>query len=254
MIENRTKRTLADGAPVMAMTLNFPHAGLAEYVGALGFDCIAVDGEHGAVSESELENITRACECSGATLLVRLPVNDALMQRYLGMGVAAFHVPQIRSAAQAQAAIDAIKFPPLGRRGLGTFRANHYGLSLGSWPAFMQRANDETLIVIAIEDREGLAALPQLVALPAIDVILIGTSDLSADLGVPGQTKHPEVQAAVTRAIATIREGGKVAGLPAGTTAEVDAVYAQGARFILTSVARTLASSARELLGAVRAL
>jgi 4-hydroxy-2-oxoheptanedioate aldolase len=254
MIDNHVKADLQSGRAVLAVTLNFVNAGLAEYLARLGVECLAIDGEHGTVTDTEVEHVVRAAELGGAVTLMRLPVNDALMQRYLGIGAAGFHVPQVQTAAMARAAIDAIKFAPAGRRGLGSFRAADFGLSLGTWPGFMQRANDNTLVVIAIEDADGLAVLPELVAMPEVDVVMIGTSDLSASMGLPGQTKHPQVAEAVAGAIATIREAGKVAGLPASSAAEIRNVYERGARFILSSVARALPVGTNELLGAMKAL
>lgn len=251
MIENKTKRAIAAGRPVMAMTLNFVHAGLAEYCARLGFDCLVVDGEHGVVSDDELENVVRSCELAGATSLLRLPVNDPLMQRYLGLGIAGFHVPQVRSVEQAQAAIDAIKFAPTGHRGLGSFRAGDYGLAVGAWPDYMKRANDETLVVLAVEDPEGIAALPAIVKLPAVDVIMVGTSDLSASMGLAGQTRHPDVLKATNDAVALIRSAGKTAGLPASSVADINDVYERGARFILTSIARVLPVGSTALLSAM---
>jgi 4-hydroxy-2-oxoheptanedioate aldolase len=254
MIDNRPKADLNADRPVLAMTLNFVHAGLAEYLARLGFGCFVVDGEHGVLSDVDFENVVRAAELGGAVTLARLRVDDPLMQRYLGIGAAGFHIPQVASAAAARTAIDAIKFAPAGRRGLGSFRAADYGLSLGTWPHYMQRANENTLVVVAIEDPDGIAALPELVAMPEIDVVLIGTSDLSASLGVPGQTKHRSVTEIVDRAIATIRGAGKAVGLPASSAGEIRDVYDRGARFILTSVARALPVGVNELLAAMREL
>lgn len=251
MIENKTKRALAEGRAVMALTVNFVHAGLAEYCARLGFECLIVDGEHGIVNDDDVEHVVRACELAGATTLLRLPLNDPLMQRYLGMGVAGFHVPQVRSVEQAQAAVDAIKFAPTGHRGLGSFRAGDYGLSVGGWPDFMKRANDETLVILAVEDAEGIAALPGILNIAAVDAILIGTSDLSASMGLAGQTRHADVLEATNDAIALIRSSGKVAGLPASSVADIHDVYQRGARFILTSVARALPVGTTALLAAM---
>ncbi|MGD1067537.1 MAG: aldolase/citrate lyase family protein [Vulcanimicrobiaceae bacterium] len=254
MIDNHAKAALRADRPVLAITVNFVHPGLAEYLARLGFGCLVIDAEHGAVNDAVLENVVRAAELGGAITLLRLPVNDPLMQRYLGIGVAGFHVPQVGSAAAARAAIDAIKFAPAGHRGLGSFRAADFGLSLGTWPDYMRRANENTLVIVAIEDPDGVAALPELVAMPEIDVVLIGTSDLSASLGFPGQTKHPAVLEIVDRAIGTIRAAGKTVGLPASSAADIREVYDRGARFILTSVARALPVGTNELLGTMRGL
>jgi 4-hydroxy-2-oxoheptanedioate aldolase len=238
----------------MAITINFLHDGLAEFLGRLGYDMIVADGEHGRVDDSEIERFARACEIAGAAPIVRVPVNGPIMERYLSMGVYGFHVPRIRNLDEARELIDAVKFPPLGKRGLGNFRAIDYGLSLGAWPDYIQRANDNTFIKAAVEDPEGLEALPEIVKLPEIDVFFVGRYDLSASLGVPGEINHPKVVETYNKAIAVIKGAGKAFGMGVRTVEGLKNAHASGARYFLSAVSRTFVAGSTELMGAFRGL
>src|SRR6185312_9890198 len=98
-----------------------------------------------------------ACDVTGISSLLRLPANTELIRRYLDIGVQGFHIPHVESLDQARQIVDAMKFRPLGTRGVGTFRATDYRHSLRSWADYPERANEETFVKIAIEDAAGLA-------------------------------------------------------------------------------------------------
>lgn len=252
--ENGAKRTLRAGGTVLGCTVNFVHAGLTEYLGRLGYDCLIIDAEHGVAQDDAVEEFARACDVTGVTSMLRLPVSNPLMQRYLGLGIDALYAPQVRSAEEAREVVDASKFSPLGRRGLGNYRATDFGLGVTSWPAFMERANAQTLIMVAVEDPEGLSALPGILAIPEIDIVLIGTADLSNSIGVPGQLRHPTVLAMTDDAIGQIRAAGKAAGLPCPDPAAMRDAHARGARFLLSSVTRPLVLGSAEILSTLKEL
>ena len=147
-----------------------------------------------------------------------------------------------------------MKFTPLGKRGLGNFRASGFGVSLGSWPEYIERANANTFIKIAVEDPDGLAALPEIVKIPEIDVIFVGRYDLSASLGLPGQTSHPKVVEAYDNAIEIIKGAGKAFGMGVRSGADMKAGYDLGARYFLTSVSRTFPQGSSVLLEALKEL
>ncbi len=237
---NQAKESLRAGKPVLVINLTFVHAGIAEYLIRLGFDCFMLDAEHGGLSDRDVEDLLRVCEPSGATLLVHMPFDPPRLQRFLAMGVNGFHVAMIRSEATARAVVEEVKFPPAGLRGIGTYRAADYGLTASTWPELMAAGNAASLISLSVEDRDGLAIAPALAAMPDVDVIQVAASDLSSSLGVPGQTKHERVVAAGDTVIALARAAGKAAGVAIGAPAEIEQAYARGARFIIVSIARVL--------------
>lgn len=254
MRPNRAKQKLLSGGVAVGITINFAHPGLAEYLALLGYDCLVVDGEHGAIMDDQVEELARVADLTGAAALVRLPLNPALIQRYLGMGISGLQVPQVQSLEEAQTVISAAKFPPIGQRGLGNMRAGLYGLAEGNLTRVMEEANRESILMIQIEDRRGMAELPEILRIPEIDVVLIGHNDLSADLGRPGEVNHPEVVSAVNEIARQVNEAGKAAGLPASTPEEAHAMRERGARYILTSVTQAISIGSRPLLQTIRSL
>ena len=131
----------------------------------------------------------------------------------------------------------AIKYPLLGHRGLSPgSRATRYSVMLEDSPACMEKSNAETLMLVAIEDREGLAALPEIVKLPEVDVVELGTNDLASDLGLAGQLNHPKVEELAAKFVSIMKASGKPYGI--GTTSNSTQLrenYAKGLRWLYTS-------------------
>lgn len=236
----KLKEQLRSGGVAIAVTVNFPHPALMEFLCWCGFDALVLDGEHGVASEQKVEDLARVCEAAGAASVVRLPFDRAAFERFAAFGVSAFHLPQVKSAETVSSAAAALFFAPEGSRGLGNFRAGRYGFATGDMRAFMAKENSNKTLIVAIEDREGIGELDAVVANEAVDVVLIGTSDLANDLGHPGETRHAEVLEAVDHIAAVVSKSGKALGLPAKTPRDVAQVIDRGARYILTSVTGTV--------------
>lgn len=245
------RRRLAAGDLVVAVTMTFAHPALAEFLGGLGFGAVVLDGEHGAITDRDVEAIVLACDLVGCAAVLRIDAEPALLERYANLGVTGFQIPRTRSAAHIRAVIDAVKFAPIGRRGLGSSRMTGYGLLGGSIPELTARENDRIAVLVQIEDREGLAVLPEIVRIPEVDAVLVGALDISADLGLPGEVRNAEVVAMVERIVRLATEAGKPVGLGAPSIEAAQSAVAQGARYLLTSDVRLLSGGARGLLQAM---
>ncbi|MGW4335945.1 HpcH/HpaI aldolase family protein [Rhodococcus koreensis] len=232
------KQRMHAGQPVHAVTLNFNSVGLAEYLFGLGFDCVVLDGEHNALDDTTVENVARAADAAGGNLIVRLPLDPPAIERYLALGATGVHIPNIASASEAQAAVHAAKFAPVGRRGLGNFRALRFDVS--DWPTTMSTANENTIVLTAIETPEAAAQIDAILAVDGIDVILLGELDLSSALGLAGQPAHPEVRAVSQPVVDATLTAGRLFGGAAGSAAQATAIQDRGATFVLTSCARLL--------------
>jgi 4-hydroxy-2-oxoheptanedioate aldolase len=248
--QTRLKQKLTAKQVSVGVNLNFPDPGLAEFLGHLGFDAIVVNAEHGGIDDSQLHMIAMACDLTNCASLLRIDADSALLERYVNLGVTGIQVPRTHSVEQIREVVDAVKFAPQGRRGLGGSRAAKYGLSKHGFPALMEAANERSVIMVQIEDSEGVAALAEIVQIEDVDAVLIGENDLSNDLGVPGQLDHPTVVAAVADIIGVANEAGKPIGLAAATPEQKEAALARGATFLLTSVTACLKPSATAILGA----
>jgi 4-hydroxy-2-oxoheptanedioate aldolase len=236
MRPNRTREKLASGMPVFGSFLRYPDAGVAELLALQGLDFIVFDGEHGTLAPQTCEQMTRAAELHGVTPGARVEENRAAsILRYLDAGALICHVPGVDSARDALRAVEAVKFQPLGKRGLSASRASGFGARDG-YPAYMRRANAETQLVVHVETAAGVAAAAEIAEIEGVDVLLFGALDLSHDLGCPGELDDPELLAAADEVAAAAKAAGKVFGAVVGSPAAAGAWRQRGARYLMTTI------------------
>lgn len=250
--QNQVKARLKAGAPVIGAFCNIPSPEAVEVLGLLGFDFAIIDAEHGSPDLKEVENMVRAADASGITPLVRIAMNQPQnILRHLDTGAMGAQIPMVQSGADARAVVSAVKYPPVGRRGLAVARANGWGIPapLGQ---YTQLANQETLVVVQIETVEGVAAASEIINTEGVDVVFLGPTDLSSALGYPGQATHPEVLATIEKVGKEARAAGKATGTIA-RDAEAYAYWRQrGFQYLCTGVAQFLAQVAGSYLTGVR--
>ncbi|HRD77044.1 MAG TPA: aldolase/citrate lyase family protein, partial [Hyphomicrobiaceae bacterium] len=158
-------------------------------------------------------------------------------------------VPHVNTADDARAAVAAVKFGPGAARGLaaGT-RPDRWGLG-ARMPDFVAAANAQSFVCVQIEHAEAVANAAEIAAVPGVDVVFIGPSDLSQSMGHPGNPKAPAVAAAIRQTLAVIRDSGKAPGMPA-TSDTLGEVLGEGCRYIYTHLPRILGAGARLFLDA----
>lgn len=252
MNKNKMKGKIASGQPAFGVSLMIPSPQVVEMIGRLGFDWILLDCEHGTMGLESLELMIMAAEESGLTPIVRPEnKNPDVIQRVMDRGAMGVQVPHVNTADDAVRAVQAVKFSPMGKRGLaaGTRPAN-YGI--GSPAAdYVQEANRETLVCVQIEDVEALDHLDEIVRVEGIDVFFIGPSDLSQSMGFPGQNGAPPVKQAIDRALSTIVRAGKVPG-STGSNQDIVDYLSKGCRYVYTHLPRLLAAGSAEFMRTVK--
>lgn len=193
---NNLKRALQAGEPVFGLMNSVPAPLLVEMLGYAGYDFVILDMEHVSLNPETLENAVRAAESAGLCPLVRVPcAAEDIIMRALDCGAQGVVVPHVRSRTEAQQIVRAGRYYPMGRRGISGGRTTGFGtLDL---PSYFKRANDEIMLVVMIEDREGVEALDEILSVPGIDMVLEGAVDLSQSYGVPGSHQDPLVQTAI---------------------------------------------------------
>ena len=213
---NRAKAKLQAGEPIRGVFINLDSIQAVELCGLLGFDFCLIDAEHAPFGPQYVEQMIRAADVSGMTPLVRIAQNERqVILRYLDVGAQGVQIPMVNTAAQAQAVVEAVKYTPLGKRGLASVtRASRWGVGINV-PDYVARANEETMVIVQVETQEALDNLDAILAVPHIDLVFVGPTDLSQSFGVPGQPTHPRVVAALEDVVA--RAG--AVGLPVGTVA-----------------------------------
>lgn len=214
---NELKHALATSDPLFGLINSVPAPLLVEMLGYAGYDFVVLDLEHAGTNPETLENLIRAAECCAVTPLVRVPAADtAVILRTLDAGAQGIVVPHVRTAEEVRTAVQASRYHPMGTRGISGGRTTGFG-TLGLTDYF-SLANAEILVAVMIEDREGVAAIDEILDVPGIDLVIEGAIDLSQSFGVPGQAQHPEVLAA----IANVAERCRVAGVPFCAVPRVD--------------------------------
>ena len=242
------KAKLAAGEPALGVSVMFAAPQLVEMLGALGFDWVLLDCEHGSLSPHDVELMAMAAQASGMTPIARPATRSAEhILQVLDRGVLGVQVPHVVTADDARAVVQAVKYHPLGRRGLaaGTRAANYD--AHGSMADYVRAANEATLIAVQIEDEAALAHVDEIVRVADIDVFFVGPSDLSQSMGHPGNPRAPRVAEAMDACLARIRAAGRTAGMPSGVD-NVAEVLGKGVRYVYTHVPRLLAAAARSYL------
>src|SRR5499433_1407969 len=225
---NRVKQKLAAGrvATIVAGT-NEPD--LIDQLGTLDVDGIWLEGEHGGVDYADLGNLTRACDLWGKTSVVRVMDNDyATIYRTLDRGAQGIVVPHVNNRAEAEAVVEAAKFSPLGKRGMFTSRQ---GFGVGD---YFKTANDQSLLIVLIEDIVAVRALDEIVKVDHIDCFFVAPSDLATSMGHLGNMTQPEVQQTIDGALKKIVQSGRVAGTLVNNS-NIERYARLGVRLVMTS-------------------
>ena len=236
LVENATLKKLRAGGLALGFGVHhFRTAAAGMIAAAAGHDWLFIDMEHGAFSQDDVAQICIAAIPTGVTPIVRICAG-ALDEgtRALDNGAAGVIVPHVDTIDQARRIASAFRYPPLGTRSWGGPPAL-FGYQAPGNAEAQAAINPEILVVAMIESTEGLANAAEIAAVEGIDGLLIGTSDLTAEMGISGQILHPRVEEAYRTVGAACRKAGKFLGM--GGVYELDAMkrYADlGAHFILT--------------------
>lgn len=236
----KLKERLQRADAVLGTFVQLPSAEIVELAALAGLEFVILDNEHGPIPIESLGGLMRAAELRGAHTIVRVAQNDRLLiQKALDLGAQGILVPQIATCADAEAAVSAARFAPLGARGAcPCVRSLSYGAD--ETPALYERANDEALVILSLEGAEAIRNVQAIASVPGVDAVLIGPVDLSHSLGVPGQPDHPKVKAAIEELIEQLRPLGVAIGVFSFTVQDAARWAASGVRLLPVNVDATL--------------
>jgi 2-keto-3-deoxy-L-rhamnonate aldolase RhmA len=255
-VRNSVKERLAKGEVAASMTVRLTRSvEIARLAAAAGFDSIYVDLEHSSLSlETTSQICLTALEC-GIAPFARVP-QLGMIGRVLDGGALGIIAPDVRSAQEAQEIVQAAKYPPLGARGFAA-ALPHFRYRNPPAAEAYRTLNDATMVIVQFECAEAVAQAEEILGVEGVDMVLIGTNDLTADMGIPGDYQNPKVREAYARSIAAAKRHGKhvgVGGLATqpGLTAEF---VRMGARYVSTGTdLGFLLSAATESAKQVRGL
>lgn len=231
-MQNPVKRKLLNGEKTIGAFLQTLSPVAAEILAGSGFDWLIVDLEHAPGGFENLQAQLQAMNGSGAVPFARAPWNDAVaIKRILDTGVMGVLVPYVNTRAEAEAAVAACKYPPQGIRGVaGSPRAAGYTRNMAG---YLASANEETVVMTAVETREAVENLDDILQVEGLDGIFIGPVDLASSLGYLGDPSQPEVQEAIALIEGKVLASGKFLGTLATNWEKAQACFEKGYRWMV---------------------
>ncbi len=246
---NKTKAKLKAGKSIFGVISTSDDPQLAELFGIAEFDYYMLDAEHGLIDPAQAVSVIRACELTGITPMIRIgPKDPKLVLPYLDAGMMGIMMPGLETVEEVQMLVEAVKYAPLGKRGLGLSRASGYMANADEVPEYIELSNRETMVIIQFEDDKLLDMFPSLCAVNGLDACVVGPRDLSLNMGFPDGPNHPEVQSVIDKAISIMNEAGIVAGITAGTRADAEKQIQRGARMILAAAQSLVLAGSKSFL------
>lgn len=231
------RQRLKDGETVFGMfyKLNSPLA--VEIMGWSGLDFIVVDCEHSAMGYESVENVVRTGENVGLSTIVRVPsAQEEHIFHALDAGASGVQIPNLTAVEQFRESVRSAKYYPEGCRGLSRQTRNaRYGLWNDKEQPYVQAANEKSLVVVHIENKEMADAAEEICQIPQIDVVFVGPADMSQSLGIPGRSTDPRVVEVAAKVLKTAEKYGKAGGINVTSKADMERYLDLGARYILYS-------------------
>ena len=220
---------LEAGESVLGVTITTPNIESAALCATLGFDFLWVEMEHSPITQETLRAIVLATRSLPAAVFARVPAIELwTAKRVMDQGVSGVIFPFASTPDKARTAAAACRYPPLGKRGSGA------GLAMTTWPDrgdYYDSADRNMMTIVVIEEAQAVENIEEIAAAPGIDVLFIGTSDLSFSLGLRGRQNEPLPEEAIAKIVAAAKRHGKYLGRPAGSPELVAKYREQGFQF-----------------------
>ena len=251
-MKNHFKELLVSGKTAIGTIAQLPSPPVVQILAHAGFDWLLLDTEHGPIDTEKLQAMIQATGETRVTPIVRLACNlDWLAKRALDAGALGVMMPGVNCAEEALAAVRAVRYPPAGNRGFGpTFAGLRWGLTSAE---YAQQANEAVMAIVQIEHVDAVARIDQILAVPGIDLALIGPYDLSGSMGLLGQVEHSEVQAAIDEVLKAANRARVPAGIFGVAADEINRYILQGFQAILVGVdVAFLAAGVKSMLGQIK--
>ena len=229
--KNRFKFAMQGGDVQYGAFLGLPDGSAAEIAAGTGFDWVLIDQEHGPFELSSVLRHLQVLAAYDVAPIVRAASGDpTLLKKLLDVGAQSLVIPMVDTAAQAEALVQAVRYPPQGIRGIGTSMAR--AARWNQVPGYAHSANEEICLIVQAETSQAMANLDRILAVDGVDGVFIGPSDLSASMGHVGNPGHPEVISAIDTALQQISSAGKYAGVFCMAPDLAQHYIAQGANFL----------------------
>lgn len=234
-LRNPARERMEKDEPALGAGLRITrHTAAAKLFAVAGFDFLFIDLEHSAMSVDTATQIAVAANDAGIAPLVRVPELDHRMAaRVLDAGAMGTVMPHVNSAEEAKAIVREQKFPPQGRRSAGGGLV-HYGFGPVNETEALAELNRLLLTTVMLETKDAVKQADEIAAVDGVDVVMIGTGDLTTELGLRGQPEHPDIKQAYEIVLAACKKHGKFPGMGGvGMPDVINRYIDMGMRFIL---------------------
>ncbi|MFN3325682.1 MAG: HpcH/HpaI aldolase family protein [Bryobacteraceae bacterium] len=223
MKDNKFKKALAEGRiPVGHMVFEFATRGIARVLDSLDLDFAFVDMEHTGFDTDRVADLMAWFKATDIAPFVRVPQGlYHFLARTMDAGALGVMVANVETAEQARSIVDAVKYAPLGKRGVALGTA-HTDFLVPDPPSYFRRANENTTVFCMIESPTGLANADRIAAVEGVDVLWVGHYDLTQAMGIPGEFQHPDFLQALADVVAAARKHGKAAGMQPGSKQQLE--------------------------------
>jgi 4-hydroxy-2-oxoheptanedioate aldolase len=227
------RQRIESKVPVLGTVVQSSSEAVVEGIGCAGFDFAIMDMEHGSQDIAKVENLVRAAEVRGLSKLIRVWRGDpAIVAKAVDTGAEGLVFPSVANREEAERIVSWAKLPPLGRRGICpvTRSGNYFTMPLNEY----RRATNDLVLIVYIETQEGLKNVDEIVNVPGIDVVMVGSLDLAVDMQLNMQPWPPkEIQTAQERVAAAAKRAGVTLMEFVVAPEQIPASYARGAQIIL---------------------
>lgn len=229
MKPNRFKQICEQGGiPAGHMIMEFATRGLAKILESAGIDFVLLDMEHTGFDNSHIADQVAWLKSTSIAPFVRVPQNlYHFLARVMDAGALGVMVANVESKEEARAVIQAVKYAPLGNRGLGLGTAHNDYIPPDA-AAYLRHANENTTVICQIESTKGVKNADEIAATEGVDVLWVGHFDLSQSMGIPAQFHHPDFLAAMRHVVEVTKRHGKRAGIQPGNSEQTQEWLALG--------------------------
>ena len=207
--KNKLKEIISKGEVALGTCVYSFSPAVIELAGFCGLDFCRIDNEHAWRQDESTENLLKGASIADIVPLLRIDKdNPYLVRKALEAGAGGVIVPHVNTAAEAQAIVEAAKFPPKGKRGYGGLCfSGQWGANAGA--DWMEWSDEETLVIPMIEDVHAIPHLDEIMSVEGLDGVFFGPADFSISAGIPLQTGHEKVMDALKLTVEASRKHGK---------------------------------------------
>jgi 2-keto-3-deoxy-L-rhamnonate aldolase RhmA len=196
-MKNPLKAKLKKNQLTIGSWVTLGHTSVAEIMAKAGFDWLTIDMEHSVITLDVAQQLIQVIEGNNVVPLVRVGENNpTLIKRVMDAGAYGIIVPMVNSKEDAERAVRAVKYPPMGNRGVGLARAQAHG---AGFDEYASTVNPESVVIVQVEHIDSVKNLESILSVEGVDGCIIGPYDISGSLGVPGNFNHPDVLKAIRK-------------------------------------------------------